>query len=215
MKLITRSLAIISLVFTASTGLRAQDWPHNFYYSFDAGGIWQQDATLRQTTSSSKSATFNLGVRGDLIAGYNFNEAWAAEIELGFIWSSIDKVGGTELSSIHQSVDIYSVPVLANLIYKLPPIRGWTPYVGVGAGASVNTLDFGNSGTSHSDSCLTPAIQAQAGVKYAFSKHASVGVAYKFLGTLNQRYNLNAIGDRITIDGEFLHGIFANLTWTY
>ena len=214
MKVITHSLAIIGLVFTVSTSLRAQDWPHHIYYTFDAGGVWQQDATLRQSSGSS-TATFNPGARADFIAGYNFTPAWAAEIEVGFIWSSMDKVGGTSLSSINQSANIFTVPVLANLIYKLPTMRSFTPYLGMGAGATVNTLDFESSGKNYNDNCLAPAIQAQAGVKYAFNQHVSVGLAYKFLGTLNQRYYLSGLGNRITVDGEYIHGVTGSFTWTF
>jgi opacity protein-like surface antigen len=161
------------------------------------------------------NATFNPGVRGDIAVGYNITGSLAAELETGFMWDSMDKINGRSLSSINQSVDLYSIPILANVVYKFQTKSAWTPYVGVGVGGIVGMFDFKNSSTSYSDTDFTLAYQGEAGVKYALTKNASIGIAYKFLGTLNQRYYLSGIGDHITLDGVYIHGVFANFTWNF
>lgn len=210
MKTIACSIATAALLASAA-GVRAG----NLYITTDAGGIYQQDATLRQSTTPTYTATFNLGVRGDMAMGYNFNESFATELEIGFLWNSMDKVGGTSLSSIGQSVDLYSVPVLANLIFKVPTKSAWTPYLGVGAGATVGIFEFKDAGQTYADASITPAVQGEAGLKYALNKNASIGIAYKFLGTLDQRYNLRGIDDHVTLDGVYIHGVYATFTLNF
>jgi len=198
-----------------AAGVRAGDLASNLYFVEDAGAIFQQDTTLRQTTTPAYTATFHPGVRGDMMMGANLNDTLALELELGFMWNSMDKVGGVSLSSIDQSLDMYSVPVLANLVCRIPTKSAWTPYLGIGAGANVGIMDFKDSGLTYADADVAPAFQAEAGLKYSFSQHAAIGVAYKFFGTLDQRYNLRSIDDRVTLSGVYVHGVYATFTLSF
>lgn len=215
MKTIVPSISIVVASFAlVATGACAQDWTQDFYVKADAGGIVQQNVTLRQTAAPNFTATFNPGARGDVVLGYDISPSWAAEFESGFMSDSMDKVGGTSLNSVNQSVDIYSVPILANIFYKIQTKSAWTPYLGVGAGGIDSKLDFKNGSARFSDTDFTFAYQAEAGVNYALSKNASVGVAYKFLGTADQRYTLGG-ANHITLAGVYIHGVFANFTWKF
>lgn len=214
MKTIVRSIAIVA-VLASATGARAGNLASNMYLTADAGAIFQQNTTLRQSGSPDMTATFNTGVRGDMVMGVHLNDSLAVELELGFMWNSMDKVGGVSLSSINQSLDMYSVPVLANLVYRIPTKNALTPYLGVGAGGNVGIMDFKNSSSTYTDADVAPAFQAEAGLKYALSKDASVGIAYKFYATLNQRYYLRGINDHVTLSGNYVHGVYATFTFTY
>jgi opacity protein-like surface antigen len=196
----------------SAVGVRAVNWSDNLYLNADAGGAFQQEVTLIQNGSSA-SVTFNPGIRADIDLGYNLNDSWAVELESGFMWNSMDKYNGVSLSSYSQSIDIYSVPVLANIIYKVPTKTSWAPYFGVGAGGVVGMFDLNSRGIDYSDTDFIFAYQAEAGLDYALSKNASIGIAYKFLGTLNQRYCLSGSNDKL--DGVYIHAVVAKFTWTF
>jgi opacity protein-like surface antigen len=132
------------------------------------------------------------------------------------MWNSMDKINGGPLSSYSQSVDIYSVPVLANVIYKVPTKTSWTPYFGVGAGGVIGIFDLKGPGTDFSDTDFTFAYQAEAGLDYALTKNASIGIAYKFLGTLDQRWLLAGNPDNhVTLDGVYIHAVMVKFTWNF
>jgi opacity protein-like surface antigen len=193
------------------------------YLNADFGGAFRENAQLRQSQGivPQYSTTFNPGIRADIDLGYNLNDSWAVELETGFIWNSVDEIGGTPLGSYSQSIDLYSIPVLANIIYKVPTKTSWTPYFGVGAGGVVGIFDFKTSGTDFSDTDFAFAWQAEAGLKYALTKNASFGIAYKFLGTLNQRYYLGGgypggtMNDHVKLDGVYINAVEASFTWTF
>ena len=215
MKTIIRPIKIVGAVLILSaTGVRAQDWS-KVYLNADVGGVFQQDATITVSAVPGvrNTATFNPGIRGDITVGYNLNDSLAVELESGVICNSIDKIGGGSISSDNKSFDFCSVPILADVVYKVPTGSAWTPYLGVGAGGVVNRADFRNGGTHYCDTTLTFAYQAKAGVDYALTENVSVGIAYKFLGTPNQRYYLSGV--HMKFDGIYTHAVVASFTWKF
>jgi opacity protein-like surface antigen len=217
MKTAIRSIAITYAVFILSvTGVRAADWSDNLYLNADVGSALQQDTQFHQSNPMRiQGATFNPGVRADVDLGYNLNDTWAVEFETGVNWNSINSVGGLELDSISESFDTYTIPLLANVIYKFPTQSSWTPYVGMGVGGVVSMADFGNATSDSSDTCFTFAWQAEAGLKYALTKNASIGVAYKYFNTLNERWFFSNVNDHVKFDGVHIHAIVASFTWTF
>ncbi len=219
MKNISRSLAAVStlLLVATTTTSHAADWTKNLYLNADAGGIFQQDADFTETGLSSTTAAFNPGVRADIAIGYKLSDSMAVELEPGFAWNSIDTLDGYSLRS-GVNIDLYSVPLLVNFVYTFPTHRGWTPYVGVGAGANIGVFDGTLPAVTVRDTDITFAFQAEAGVKYAVTDNSSFGVAYKFLGTTDQSYDLNLTPyytDHVTLGGIYIHGIFATFTWNF
>ena len=223
MKTVLRSITkVCAASILSAVGARASDWSDNLYLNADGGGAFRENAQLHQSQGTPQySTTFNPGIRADIDLGYNLNDSWAVELETGFIWNSVDEIGGVPLSSYSQSIDLYSVPVLANVIFKVPTKTSWTPYFGVGAGGVVGICDLNNSGTDYSDTDFAFAWQAEAGLKYALTKNASIGIAYKFLGTLNQRYYLGGgypggtMNDHVKLDGVYMNAVVATFTWTF
>ena len=185
------------------------------YLNADVGAALQQNTQFHQSMAPTQDATFNPGIRADMDLGYNLDDTWAVELETGVIWNSINNVGGVKLDSISQSLDIYTIPLLANVIYKFPTDGSWTPYVGMGVGGVVSVADFGNATGDSSDTDFTLAWQAEAGLKYALTKNVSIGVAYKYFNTLNQRWFFSNINDHVKFDGVHIHAIVASVTWTF
>lgn len=214
--LLTTLTGLASLALAANT--QAADWDQNLYFGVDTGAVFQQDADFAQAGAPTYNATFKTGVRGDFKVGYNLCESAAVELESGVQWDSIDTLSGFSLSANDEPIDLYSVPIMANFVYKLVNQSAWTPYVGVGIGANVGVFDGRIGPSTYRDTSVTFAYQAEAGVKYALAKNASLGVAYKFMGTADQKYNIDFGGgaiDHITIGGVYIHGIFANFTWSF
>jgi len=217
MKIIAPSIAIVTTVLLSVAVGRAGDLQEKFYINADAGGIFQQDATFVENGWSS-TASFDPGARIDLALGYNINDSLAVELESGVMWDSVNTIDGFALGRFGKSIDLYSIPVLAKLIYRFPTENDWTPYVGVGVGGNIGMFDGKLPSGSYSDTDVTLAFQAEAGVRYALSQHSSIGVAYKFLGTTDQDYNLgdrSFMTDHISFQEVYIHGIFVNFTLNF
>lgn len=201
------------------------------YAAIDFGGTYQQDTTLDESqvtstssTNTSSTATFNTGIRADFELGYNINNSWAAEFDTGLVWNSMDKVNGVALSSLsypnNASLDTYTVPFLAQILYKVPLKGSWSPYVGIGVGGATTILSYTQAGYSMGDYSFVFAYQAEAGLRYAFSKNASVGIDYKFLGTTDPSWQFNQfIGAQTDFHfkekGFYTHSLAVSLTWTF
>ena len=167
MKTTIRLIIVTGAAFIMSAmGANASDWSDNLYLGADVGGAFQQNAIMTQSLDPHwRPATkFNPGICGDITVGYNLDKSWAVELESGIICNSVDKIGARSLSSIDESIDTYSVPILANVIYKVPTGNAWTPYFGVGAGGLADSGDFRVGTTHYYDSTFTFAYQAKAGV---------------------------------------------------
>lgn len=128
---------------------------------------------------STARLSFKTGVRLDLDGGYQFNDSWGIDMELGYIYNSVDVANSTGATS--TSPDLYQIPFIVNATYTLP--FAWTvkPYVGAGAGVEVTGLNgFG-------DICGVG--QLLAGVKYDLNRRVDLGVGYKLLVTTTHQWN--------------------------
>jgi OOP family OmpA-OmpF porin len=204
---LTTSAAAL-LITTAN--LQAQNQPGGFYIKVDAGGALQQDMRF-----NSSDVTFDPGVRTSLNFGYNFCKSFAAEIETGSIWNSLDKVNGTPLSDFNQEGDLYQVPILAKVIFKLPFENGLTPYIGGGVGGVGASLRLQDSFVDDTDTDFAFAYQGEAGLKYAINEHIEVGVGYKFIGTSGYSFFENDPFFQAKTSNSYNHSILASFVWNF
>jgi OmpA-OmpF porin, OOP family len=170
----------------------ATDQAGHFYVSVDLGGSLLQDVTVKNL---GIKASFDPGVRGDFIFGYNITDPLAVEFETGGIWNSFDSSSRRVIFPLVEHADLFQVPFLANLVFKVPLQGGFTPYIGGGAGGVASTIElsndhnFGFNNHHHeSDTDFTFAYQGMAGLKYSFAWNMEVDVSYKFLGTLDHSW---------------------------
>ena len=200
----------------------ASDWSDNLhlsatnlYLNADVGSALQQNAQFHQSGFPPQYASFNPGIRADIDLGYKLDDTWAVEFETGVNWNSIDKIGGVSLHSINRSFGIYTIPLLANVIYKLPRDGSLTPYVGMGVGGVCSIAAFSDATSDFSDPCFTFAYQAEAGLKYALTKNISIGVAYKYFNAMDQSWLFNRTAGHVGFDVVHTHVIVASFTWTF
>jgi len=219
MKIINYSVIGTTLVlFIANAG--AADWTQNLYINADAGSAFRQSTIIHESFGYTEHTTYNPGIRADVALGYNINDSWAVELSTGVIWNSMDKVNGVPLSSFNETFDTYIIPNLVNVIYKVPTKSSWTPYVGVGVGSVVSIVDI-NADNFHggnpdlSDSDFTFAYQAEAGLKYSLTKNVSIGIDYKFLGTLAQSWYMRSFANHLETDATYTHAILVNFNWKF
>jgi opacity protein-like surface antigen len=209
-----------------------EDWTQNLYTHLDFGGSYQQSTTLNQSlvntttnVTSSGSAKFNLGVRADVVVGYNINPSWAAEFDTGVIWNSLDSIAGVSLNQpypLNQSFDTYTVPLLVNIVYKVPLKGDLIPYVAAGAGGAASILSYHRAHSGFMDSAFVFTYQAEVGLKYQLFPDASLGIAYEFLGTTDPSWHsvLTAGAALPTTyhfkeSGFYSHSLTISLTWSF
>jgi opacity protein-like surface antigen len=217
MKIIVSSIAFATLL-TSITITQAQP-----YLTADGGAVLQQDSILHVMLNGvqqpNSRISYNPGYRFDLAAGGDINPWVGANVSGGYAWNSIDKSDGVSISSEGEKADFYSFPLLGNLIFKLPNPTPLVPYVGVGGGAVVSIFHFkstlaGQPYADYSPSDVEPAVQGQAGVNFMLCRNASIGVSYKFLATLDERYDADTPSGpvRYRFDDVFEHALFLNFT---
>jgi opacity protein-like surface antigen len=208
------SLALASLAQADEPGL---------YFKFDAGAALPQDVAITKVgqielpavsydgleTYNQPKAKLRTGFRGDLAAGYAFNKMFSVELDAGVVYNPLDKLqySGTYLGVPYSydespSVNLWQVPLLANVIFTIPLDSKFKRFIGAGAGGIWTVLD--GEDTSNND--FTFAFQGLAGINYAISDNVDIGVVYKFLGTLEHN-----LGDLRT-DPVYTHSIMAVLT---
>lgn len=164
-------------------------------------------------------------MRGNLAAGYNINKSWAAEFDTGVIWNSMDSVGGVSLNQPYPqnvSFDTYTIPLLVNIVYKVPLKGDLVPYAALGAGGSVSILSYSRAATSFINSDFVFAYQAEVGLKYQLAKNASLGIAYQFLGTTDPSWSSTlTVGVQPPTSyqfkekGFYTHSVSVNFTWSF
>lgn len=199
-----------ALVAAGPTLLKADDDADRFYVHADAGGVFMQDLTFHArfgSQSGSFGTHFNPGARGDIAVGYNLTDSLAVEIETGALWNRDG-----------SSVDMYQIPLLENLVYRVHLKNGWTPYIGAGAGADFGIFNLpviqpnGTLGTTTSDD-VTFGYQAKAGISYAISPRADLDLGYEFLGSFEHHWDIGAI--QYTTDKIYTHAVLLSFRWKF
>jgi opacity protein-like surface antigen len=167
------------------------------------------------TGSVQSSLSVNPGIRFNLPMGYRPVEWFEVEFAPGIIWNSLNTLtvgyqgslldpdnnpvaGSSGSFAIQTQGGYYQVPLIVNLIFRIPTGTPWVPYIGGGLGASFNYMNITsykyapeglNQNISSTDgSCWSLAYQAIGGIDYEIENNVSIGVKYVFTGTGTQNY---------------------------
>jgi len=202
-------------VLLAASGAQAAD---KIYLEVAAGPAFQQDTSVKTGPfGTGGNVRFDTGTRAGLTLGYQLTQDFAAELETGVIWNSVNSIQGNSLSAFGARADVYEIPFLLNLVYK-PWHGSFVPYVGLGAGGAATLFDSANippfgPNASYSDTDFTFAYQATVGCNYVLCKHMELGLAYKFMGTTDHKWSDQNI--TFKTDGNLTHAVMATVTWRF
>jgi opacity protein-like surface antigen len=108
-------------------------------------------------------------------------------LDSGFGYHLTDSVGGNGGGG--DGLGFYQLPVLANVVFRLPTRSRFKPFIGAGVGGVLTRLDDGNLFHTHSDEDFGFAGQGFAGVRYQLSSKVELGLIYKCLGTTKRFFD--------------------------
>jgi opacity protein-like surface antigen len=215
----TRIVGCVGLALLTSGIAHAQNWADNLYLHGDIGPAFFQSAPVVSRTFTSFSDSFgsvhrghtyfDTEIRADLSLGCNLTKSFAIEAEAGFIWDPND----------NRNNYFYQIPVMLNGIYQIPLGHSWNAYLGAGAGAVIGKTHSLFPQAFHTpfvfdDTDWSAGYQAEAGIKYALSRHVDIDLGYKFLGIAQYDFQFRRVdvSQKVTIDDLFIHSVQASLT---
>jgi opacity protein-like surface antigen len=171
------------------------------YLKAEAGPTITEDTEVRDFLGIAPGSKieFDPGFRFAVGGGYAFTDFLAIGGETGVSWNTIENIEG---ASSEGDSSIGNVPLMGNIIFKLPNKSRIVPFVGGGAGVSFVWLNAesiripttgGGAGAGGgvpapsdtildgSDSDAVFAWQLFGGLKYQLNDNMSLGVSYKYL----------------------------------
>lgn len=211
MKTNKRFLSGILCVCSAIAAFAPQQCPAaQPYFRIDAGANLLEEVTI-DFAGSSGIGKFDTGYRVDLAAGFQLNRWAAVELETGWLENSIEH-------SHHSWMG--QAPLLVSFVARLENESPFVPYIGVGAGGALSVLHARIStpdGLLIADNATaaTFAYQAMAGVAFKLDRNMELNVGYKFLGTAEQRYEVEDFDSDLKLKDIQNHFIGASFTWKF
>lgn len=136
---------------------------------------------------------------GGVGVGYHFSDFLRGDVNVAYV--NIDRFTDTS-PALDIEFKNREWTVMANLYVDLGTVAGFTPYVGVGAGAlfsdaTINATYPGWGTVGLNDSQTRFAYSVNAGVAYRLAQNTSVDVGYQYLSSPDTEY-INA--DTLTVD---------------
>lgn len=195
MKQMIRTLCLGAFL-AAGLAVQAAETANTSFFKIDAGLSIVQDIGVENIEGfegllglvEEVNLKADPGVRVDFSGGYNFSKSWAIELEAGLIYNSLSELeaeAGGMTATEDLDMNFIQIPVLVNVIYRIPLESKFKPYLGAGAGG-VFSIVSGDDVDSESDFAF--AFQGMAGIDYELSENTDIGIGYKFLGALGQDF---------------------------
>ncbi|MCZ6859290.1 MAG: outer membrane beta-barrel protein [Alphaproteobacteria bacterium] len=219
-------------ISTALAGLHAHEATagEGFYAGVHGGANWLSPFEVDLTSSvltgnlETKNST-GYAVGGS--AGYEWKSGFRIEGELTHRSNSINSftasvtvAGLTGSGSSDAEGTISSLAFMVNGYYGTDIMENLSLYAGGGVGGArvkVDGFQAVGATSSISDSKTVFAFQAIAGTAYMLSSNVSVGVEYRFFGTLGTEYSSTLSGINYTVSTKGLrnHSVMVNLKYYF
>ena len=212
----------VALWIQAASVQAMEPYPNVYRVWLEAGGLFPQSTELHLSPGSGGSSKLTLdpGVRIGIGTDYSFTRYLSVGWEVAVLGSSVDKAAAFE----EMDALITQVPFLINVAVRYENETGFTPFIGVGAGAASTAInvDEARTGTSTlegSDYDFGFAWQLVGGLKYEFKRGLALGVLYKYLWTSDAEWEIEDQfigGDRqLELDGIRSHAILAFVSYRF
>ena len=189
------------------------------YFGVDVGLTLNSSTQLEQFNNTPVDATvkFKTGSRFGLTGGYMINDNFAVEVETGFSATSVSSIGNG-VSLVGDDLSVYQIPLLVNMIWRIPTGTKLKPYVGLGAGMATSILH--TQGTTiagvvtltGTDSTVVGALQALGGVRYDFTDRFGLLAGYKYFYSGSPDWNTKT---QIKLGALKSHQINVGLNFTF
>jgi OmpA-OmpF porin, OOP family len=194
----------------------------SFYLSGFGGVNFLDEATGSADAGPGVSYTVDvesdLGWVGGIAGGYAFSEWLRAEAELSYRHNGLDQASLGPIA-VDLDGDTTALSAMGNLWFDLPlggPVR---PFLGGGIGmsqVSLNDVEVPalGGGTFVDDSDWVFAYQIGGGVAYRVAPNVDITAEYRYFGTENPEFNLDAA----PTTGEFeysSHSVLFGVRFTF
>ena len=196
---LARTLSVLALFSLSPILATASDSDlRRFTFEVNPGVVWMQDVSYREPGVSG-SFRVDPGPSLEMALGYNLNQSLLIELQ-GSLFLFTGSSRHFNQFEDYVSDDIYQVPIMARLIYKVPLHSRFHPFIGLGVGGVYTSVDedLGFYGTRSVGSDFTFGYQACAGVRYQINRLIALGIAYDFTGTLEHNFGSLHIGQTQT-----------------
>lgn len=207
-----RTLAVVAVGAALAAG-EAQAGEDGPYVSVFGGVSLPQDTDMeiRPTDPSLFGIAF-------IPATIYFDPSGVGGAAVGYQWNSLAFEG--EVAFRREQVDSERIPfspdpipleghqdattLMANVYYNFDNDSRFTPYVGAGAGVAFLSLKAGTPGSPPIEVDDTAAaFQAIAGLSYAMSDSASIGLEYRYFAAQRPSYEIDLGGATATADPQY------------
>lgn len=164
-----------------------------FYVGGALGGNFQEDNNFSGSRTNS-TTSYNAGPVGLLNFGYALGNGLRFELEPGYRYNSVDSINNGNAGGRTQILT-----GMVNGIYDFDthlPVFPLVPHIGAGIGWA----HLWNHSSPHNGLTVTgqddrPALQAIAGVDYAFTPAIKLGLDYRYLYVDNPNFRTQAGGN--------------------
>jgi hypothetical protein len=140
--------------------------------------------------------------------GGRFNQSWGMDVDLGLVYNAMKPVPNP-FTGESEGLDMFQIPMILSLTYRLPFHGPLDVYGGFGVGPVLGIYSGGGTSIIGINNDWSFGYQATLGFKYALSDKCDFGIAYKFLGTTDHDMG------RFKTDGTLNHSLLATLTWKF
>ncbi|WP_170329641.1 outer membrane protein [Ruegeria arenilitoris] len=192
--MVTRLILASAALTISASGLAAQSLSEGLYFQGYAGFSQLQDSDFSGTVNGSSQSVdadfdtgYGLGIAvGTEIPQWSNNQIGTrVELELSYREGDVDGVnfsGNGPAAEGNISGDVAQTSLFANVLVDFKQAGAFTPYVGLGLGATYSDVDFAyGPGVSLDDSDTNFAAQIIAGVAYEIDSNVAL--------TLDTRYS--------------------------
>ncbi|HMJ89413.1 MAG TPA: outer membrane beta-barrel protein [Candidatus Acidoferrum sp.] len=177
-----RKIVSMAIVGASLIGWSSVTRGQGLYFDANVGPSLADDVSVKQFIAPGQRGDIELdpGMRLSVAGGYNFNRYLGVQLESGFIYNNIDKIGRN--SADHAALT--HVPILADVVFRCEK-GNIVPYIGVGAGGDVSAISFDEArvGAARLDGTSADVVfawQAFAGARYKINETMSIGGGYKY-----------------------------------
>ncbi len=170
------------------------------------------------TSTWGPRRVFGARAGGALALGYDFAARFDVPVRLELEYGASDHVSRTASIKVFRRrfpfrAKIGVQTLLFHVYVDIPNSSSFTPYIGAGAGTAFITTKGSGMGLSTCCTDAVPAAQVGLGCSYAFNRHVSLDLGYRFVFMGNTDTSCRSI--RLQLRRNYMHQVLLGLRVTF